>query len=182
MSLDARAIATPGSGVKTHVRDRLVPGALSPDQPSSSDKGRGRRPRPSRRCPTLNPVTDGDGLTSSTLGEGLRSEVPPDDAGAETFDRYEWQAMMATVDLLALYYDALTTDSIQARSLTVDSCASTTRTGLGSGRTKPSWSQVSTRSLGLGHTPRPQVCSTRADCSTSSTDGSRLTAASPADW
>lgn len=58
----------------------------------------------------MNPVTDGGGLTSSTLGEGLRSEVPPDDAGAETFDRYEWQAMMATVDLLALYYDALTTD------------------------------------------------------------------------
>ena len=41
------------------------------------------------------------------LGAVLRAETPRDDAGAETFDRYEWQTMMATVDLLGLYLDAL---------------------------------------------------------------------------
>lgn len=41
------------------------------------------------------------------LGSTLRAAVPPDDSGAETFDRYEWQAMLATVDLLSMYMDAL---------------------------------------------------------------------------
>lgn len=31
----------------------------------------------------------------------------PDDAGAETADRFEWQAMMATVDALAAYLQRL---------------------------------------------------------------------------
>lgn len=35
-------------------------------------------------------------------------EVPaPDDAGAQTADRYEWQAMMATADVLAAYLQHL---------------------------------------------------------------------------
>jgi hypothetical protein len=33
--------------------------------------------------------------------------VPPDDAGASTADRYDWQAAMAAADGLALYRDAL---------------------------------------------------------------------------
>ncbi|MGI8994285.1 MAG: hypothetical protein ACR2FP_08260 [Nocardioidaceae bacterium] len=33
------------------------------------------------------------------FGLVLRAATPADDAGAETLDRYEWQAMMATVDL-----------------------------------------------------------------------------------
>ena len=41
------------------------------------------------------------------FGAVLRAARPLDDAGAETFDRYEWQTMMATVDLLDLYLDAL---------------------------------------------------------------------------
>lgn len=49
-------------------------------------------------------ATDG---TPVGLGADLAAAAPPDDAGAETFDRYEWQAMMATVDLLGLYLDAV---------------------------------------------------------------------------
>lgn len=45
-----------------------------------------------------------------TLGSVLGVATPDDDAGAETFDRYEWQAMMATVDLLSMYMDALIND------------------------------------------------------------------------
>lgn len=45
--------------------------------------------------------------TRGTLGSALGAATPDDDAGAETFDRYEWQAMMATVDLLSAYMDAL---------------------------------------------------------------------------
>jgi hypothetical protein len=41
------------------------------------------------------------------FGSLLRSATPRDDAGAETLDRYEWQTMMATVDLLGLYMDTL---------------------------------------------------------------------------
>lgn len=41
------------------------------------------------------------------LGAVLRVAAQPDNAGADTFDRYEWQAMMATVDLLSLYMDAV---------------------------------------------------------------------------
>ena len=37
----------------------------------------------------------------------LRSVPPPDDAGAETSDRYEWQAMMAAADVLSLYFRCL---------------------------------------------------------------------------
>ena len=37
----------------------------------------------------------------------LRETAPPDDAGAETADRYEWQAMMATADILAIYFEQL---------------------------------------------------------------------------
>lgn len=45
--------------------------------------------------------------TPGDLGFVLRGVAPGDDAGAETFDRYEWQSMMATVDLLSMYLDAL---------------------------------------------------------------------------
>lgn len=46
-------------------------------------------------------------LGPDDLGAVLRAAEPADDSGAETFDRYEWQAMLATVDLLGLYVDAL---------------------------------------------------------------------------
>lgn len=44
---------------------------------------------------------------SANIGAVLRTATPSDDAGAETYDRYEWQSMVATGDLLALYLDAL---------------------------------------------------------------------------
>ncbi|MFI2754191.1 hypothetical protein ACGIF2_15695 [Cellulomonas sp. P22] len=47
------------------------------------------------------------GAASTALGAALHPATPPDDAGAETLDRYEWQAMMATADLLALYLEVL---------------------------------------------------------------------------
>lgn len=40
----------------------------------------------------------------SLPAEILRSTPAPDDAGAATADRYEWQAMMATADLMSLYF------------------------------------------------------------------------------
>jgi hypothetical protein len=39
--------------------------------------------------------------------EILRSTPTSDDAGAETADRYEWQAMMATADIISLYFESL---------------------------------------------------------------------------
>jgi hypothetical protein len=42
--------------------------------------------------------------------EAVLGSPPPDDAGAETADRYEWQAAMAAADGLALYLDALDSD------------------------------------------------------------------------
>ncbi len=42
--------------------------------------------------------------------EILKSTPPPDDAGASTADRYDWQAAMATADVLALYLDCLEAD------------------------------------------------------------------------
>jgi hypothetical protein len=43
----------------------------------------------------------------SNPAEILRATPAPDDAGAETADRYEWQAMMATADALSVYFRAL---------------------------------------------------------------------------
>ena len=43
----------------------------------------------------------------TTPAAALVQTVAPDDAGAETADRYEWQAMMATVDVLAGYLQRL---------------------------------------------------------------------------
>ncbi|MGY1761048.1 hypothetical protein ACI79G_07030 [Geodermatophilus sp. SYSU D00779] len=50
-------------------------------------------------------TSESDG--ASTPADVLRETAPLDDAGAETADRYEWQAMMATVDVLAAYLQRL---------------------------------------------------------------------------
>ena len=55
--------------------------------------------------------------TSEDFGAVLRAASPPDDAGAETFDRYEWQAMMATGDLLGLYMDAVDDEGRDPRAV-----------------------------------------------------------------
>lgn len=47
---------------------------------------------------------DGGPATPAAI---LRETPPPDDAGAQTADRYDWQAMMATADVLSLYRAAL---------------------------------------------------------------------------
>lgn len=47
-----------------------------------------------------------------TPEEILRVTPPPDDAGAETADRYEWQAMMATADILAIYFESLSDSGV----------------------------------------------------------------------
>jgi len=53
-------------------------------------------------------------VVSSDVGEGtatarqtVLSAEPEDDAGAQTADRYEWQAAMAAADALSVYRDAL---------------------------------------------------------------------------
>lgn len=52
------------------------------------------------------------------LGAVLLTAAPTDDAGAQTLDRFEWQAMMATVDLLGLYLDAVDVEGRDARNVT----------------------------------------------------------------
>lgn len=63
----------------------------------------------------IEPTEDG---APEVLGAVLRAATPPDDAGAETLDRYEWQAMMATIDLLGLYMDAVDDTHRQPSSVT----------------------------------------------------------------
>lgn len=53
-------------------------------------------------------VFGGEPAASPT--EILKGTPPPDDAGASTADRYDWQAAMATADVLALYLDCLEAD------------------------------------------------------------------------
>lgn len=55
-------------------------------------------------------ILPGEEQIPEDLGSVLRAVTPPDDAGAQTFDRFEWQAMMATVDLLSMYMNALITN------------------------------------------------------------------------
>lgn len=50
-------------------------------------------------------MTDFDG--GSSAADTLLSTPAPDDAGAETADRYEWQAMMATAHVLSIYLHSL---------------------------------------------------------------------------
>lgn len=47
---------------------------------------------------------------AAELGSVLKSTQPPDDSGAETADRYEWQAVMAAADVLSLYFRCLDED------------------------------------------------------------------------
>lgn len=42
----------------------------------------------------------------------LRATPAPDDAGAQTADRFEWQAMVATADALSLYFKSLDDDGV----------------------------------------------------------------------
>ena len=42
----------------------------------------------------------------------IRITPAPDDAGAQTADRYEWQSMMATADALSLYFTSLDDDGL----------------------------------------------------------------------
>ena len=45
-----------------------------------------------------------------SAAEVLLATAPPDDAGAQTDDRYHWQAAMAAADCLSLYRDAVGSD------------------------------------------------------------------------
>lgn len=47
------------------------------------------------------------GEEAATARQAVLSAKPEDDAGAETADRYEWQAAMAAADALSLYRDAI---------------------------------------------------------------------------
>jgi len=50
---------------------------------------------------------------SASPADRLRSTPAPDDAGAQTADRFEWQAMVATADALSVD-DARKLDSSDA--------------------------------------------------------------------
>ena len=50
------------------------------------------------------------GATGASAAQLVMTEEPEDDAGAETADRYEWQAVMAAADGLALYVQSVDAD------------------------------------------------------------------------
>lgn len=94
-----------------------------PDQSLTAPRGRlkayvlwGKVTGYGQRCCPLagGPVTGGtcqymeEGQISAA--ERLLVTVPADDVGAATADRFYWQAMMATADVLAMYFDALESD------------------------------------------------------------------------
>jgi hypothetical protein len=59
------------------------------------------------------------GSDTATSAVAVFKKVPaPDDAGAQTADRYEWQAMMATADVLAAYLQHLDDAGVFADSET----------------------------------------------------------------
>ena len=47
------------------------------------------------------------GEETATARQAVLSAEPEDDAGAETADRYEWQAAMAAADALSLYRESI---------------------------------------------------------------------------
>jgi hypothetical protein len=57
--------------------------------------------------PYISLVSSSPGEDATSAAEAVLAAVPPDDAGAETADRYEWQAAMAAANGLALYFDAI---------------------------------------------------------------------------
>lgn len=59
-------------------------------------------------------VSSGTGDEAATAAQIVLATTPADDAGAETADRYDWQAAMAAADGLALYYDALSEGKLRA--------------------------------------------------------------------
>lgn len=63
------------------------------------------------------PVEDSGGSGASVPAQILVATVPPDDAGAETLDRFEWQCAMATADVLALYEQSLSGSCHDAHEL-----------------------------------------------------------------
>jgi hypothetical protein len=54
---------------------------------------------------------DEHGISVSAV-EVVVSTAQPDDSGAETADRYDWQAAMAAAHGLRLLYDALSNESV----------------------------------------------------------------------
>jgi hypothetical protein len=52
-------------------------------------------------------VSSGTGDGAVSAAQVVLAAVPPDDAGADTADDYEWQAAMAAVHGLSLYLDAI---------------------------------------------------------------------------
>lgn len=62
---------------------------------------------PRESTDTGEPGSVDSGVRLDAAEEILRTALPPDDAGAETADRYEWQAMMAAADVLAMYFEQL---------------------------------------------------------------------------
>jgi hypothetical protein len=55
----------------------------------------------------ISQVPSGSDDALATAAEAVLSVAPPDDAGAATADRYDWQAAMAAADGLGLYLNAL---------------------------------------------------------------------------
>lgn len=53
-------------------------------------------------------MDDSRAASAATPAQVLVSTAAPDDAGAETYDRFDWQCAMATADLLSLVYSRLT--------------------------------------------------------------------------
>jgi hypothetical protein len=59
-------------------------------------------------------VSSGVSDQAATAAQVVLATTPADNAGAETADRYDWQAAMAAADGLALYHDALAGGKLRA--------------------------------------------------------------------
>jgi hypothetical protein len=64
--------------------------------------------------PYLSSVSSGTSDQAATAAQIVLATTAADDAGAETADRYDWQAAMAAADGLALYHDALSGGKLRA--------------------------------------------------------------------
>jgi hypothetical protein len=63
--------------------------------------------RTNTHLPSHDVVGTYDGEPEASPSEILKGVTPPDDAGAATYDRYDWQAVMAAADVLAAYLGCL---------------------------------------------------------------------------
>lgn len=79
-----------------------------------------RSPAPVRPATVIRVATDASAADGGNAAAALRLTAPPDDAGAETADRFDWQAAMAAADVLSAYLQVLERRSDGLDQMTVE--------------------------------------------------------------